>query len=119
MIAPALFCPYCREPFRPDHQQYLCLTCDAWLHVDCLGRHAAVVPAGEDYRHALGWREQIRAQAHLIVLVLVSIGINLLRNGPAGTFWYRLGEWSADALILGTVVLGVYIVTRPPVYRVR
>jgi len=45
-------CGSCGEPWRPGEPQRFCVTCDVWLHIDCLMRHAAVVEDGEgDYRH--------------------------------------------------------------------
>ena len=36
-------CPRCREPLEHDrgHANVFCLTCDRWLHADCLHAHAA------------------------------------------------------------------------------
>ena len=46
-------CAVCREPWRPEERQRFCVTCDRWLHADCLERHAAVEPDGDgDWRHA-------------------------------------------------------------------
>jgi len=44
-------CPQCREPLEQDRgmPNTFCLTCDRWLHADCLYAHAAgeLTPDGE------------------------------------------------------------------------
>jgi hypothetical protein len=44
-------CPRCREPLTHDRgvPNEFCVTCDAWLHADCVAPHAEVraTPDGE------------------------------------------------------------------------
>jgi hypothetical protein len=46
-------CAWCREPFDPmGEPQRFCVTCDQWVHLGCLERHAPCEPDGEgDWRH--------------------------------------------------------------------
>jgi hypothetical protein len=39
-------CPHCHEPLADDRcgPNEFCLSCDAWLHPDCVAPHAAVRP---------------------------------------------------------------------------
>ena len=52
-----ILCPYCRESFLGDEIQRFCVTCDAWLHPECLHAHAKCEPDPEgknDWRHVDG-----------------------------------------------------------------
>jgi LSD1 subclass zinc finger protein len=47
-------CPRCREPLEHDRgvRNQFCVTCDRWLHADCLAPHAAVDPLPDgDWQH--------------------------------------------------------------------
>jgi hypothetical protein len=48
-------CAHCHEPLEHDRgvRNEFCLTCDRWLHADCLHAHAAgeVRPVDGDWAH--------------------------------------------------------------------
>lgn len=52
-MAPTV-CPHCREPLEHDRgvANQFCVTCDRWLHADCMGSHAAGEPLPDgDWHH--------------------------------------------------------------------